>query len=367
MIFGFSVVYAQLSSIPPSGGNQKSIVRQYLGSVAFIEITYNSPDVAGREGKIWGQLVPYGLSNLQFGLSTYDNPSPWRAGANENTTIEFSHDMLLQGEKIPSGKYGFHVVPFENKPWEIILTNENEAWGSFFYTPEDEVLRVSATPQENEFYEYLTYEFTDRTNDSVMVNLKWEHMSVPIKVELDNPNEVTLSALQSELKSTPGFNHINFATAALWASGAGFHDQAEQWAESAVSLPFIGQKDFMTLSTKATVLRNANKNKEANEVMDEAIKMDNATAFQIHTYGRQLIASGNKEKAMEVFTYNFKRFDGSWPTHYGMARAYSARGDFKNALKHMEKAKDNVPEGDTLNQPVIEANIQKLKNKEDIN
>ncbi len=100
--------------MPPSGNNQKSCVTQYMG-LTSVSVTYNSPDVKDdkgndRTGEIWGELVPYGFTNQYFGLSSQENPSPWRAGANENTTIEFSHDVVVQGEKIDAGKYGFFVV-----------------------------------------------------------------------------------------------------------------------------------------------------------------------------------------------------------------------------------------------------------------
>ena len=89
MIFALLVSFTAWSqmSLPPSGNNQKSEVTQYLGRVK-VTINYSSPDVGGRE--IWGKLVPYGMTNLQFSRSTETNPSPWRAGANENTIITFS-------------------------------------------------------------------------------------------------------------------------------------------------------------------------------------------------------------------------------------------------------------------------------------
>lgn len=363
----FNAALAQLQSLPPSGANQKSLVRQYMGAVTYVEIIYNSPDVAGREGKIWGQLVPYGKANLGFGWSTADNPSPWRAGANESTTIEFSHDMQVQGKDIKAGTYGLFVEPQETGDWEIIFSRESNGWGAYFYVPEDEVLRVSATPEDSEFHEYLTYEFTNRKNDQTTVNLMWENKNLPFTISVPNANDITLAALDSELKNNTGFMHTNLATAASWASGAGYHDKAIEWAEAAVSAPFVGVKDFTSLSTKGAVLMAAGKMDEAVDVMDEAIKDPAATSFQIHGYGRQLIGAGMADKALEIFKYNHERFEGAWPTNYGLARGYSAVGDFKNALKYMKLAKKYVPEGDNLNGPMIDSNIEKLEKGEDIN
>ena len=358
---------AQVRSLPPNGGNQKSTVRQYMGSITYVEVNYSSPDVAGREGQIWGGLVPYGMANLGFGLSSEENPSPWRAGANENTTVTFSHDMTFLGKPIKAGTYGLHMVPVESGPWEVILTSENGAWGSFFYTEDDKIFSGQAQTEEAPFTEYLTYGFTNRKVDETTLNLEWENIRVPMTIKVPNQNEITLAAVSSELKNATGFSHTNLVTAALWASGAGYHDQAIDWAEQAISAPFVGQRDYTTLSTKATVLRAAGKTDEAMKIMDEAIKLDGATAFQIHAYGRQLFNAGEKQKALEVLQYNHKRFKGQWPTSYGLARGYSAVGNYKKAIPYLEQALKNVPDGDTLNPPVIKANLEKLKKGEDIN
>ena len=184
LLAGFMAV-AQLST-SPGGGNQKSVVRQYVGAIPYIEIVYNSLDVTGpngqsREGQIWGTLVPYGFNALGFGLSNADNPSPWRAGANQNTTIEFSHDMTVEGKAIKAGIYGFHVAPSENGEWTVIFSNDNNHWGSFFYKEENDALRVQVDVEDNQFTEWLTFEFIDRQPTSATVALRWENKSIPFK------------------------------------------------------------------------------------------------------------------------------------------------------------------------------------------
>jgi len=152
-----AVAWSQMT-LPPSGNNQKSEVTQYMGLVK-VTIVYSSPDVGGRE--IWGKLVPNGLTNLGFLKSTEQNPSPWRAGANENTTITFSHDVMVEGKPLKAGTYGLHMIPGETD-WTIIFSNNSSAWGSFSYVPEEDALRVTVKSAPSEFNEFLTYEFTDR-------------------------------------------------------------------------------------------------------------------------------------------------------------------------------------------------------------
>ena len=103
------------------------------------------------------------------------------------------------------------------------------------------------------------------------------------------------------------------------------------------------------------------------KIMDEAIKDPSATVFQVHAYGRQLIGRDKKDEALEVFKYNHKKNEGAWPSSYGLARGYSAVGDYKQALKYIKIAQKNVPANDTINPPVIETNIAKLEKGEDIN
>src|SRR3954471_2003878 len=97
--------YSQLST-PPDGGNKKAMVGERIG-LTDVTIHYNRPAVKGREGKIWGGLVPKGFIDQGFGTS---KAAPWRAGANENTTIEFSTPVNIEGQSLPAGKYGFFIA-----------------------------------------------------------------------------------------------------------------------------------------------------------------------------------------------------------------------------------------------------------------
>ncbi len=103
-IFLYHFAFTQMD-IPPSGGNPRAKITEELG-ITDITIQYSRPDVAGREGKIWGGLVGYGFSGTNF--ITNKNNSPWRAGANENTIISFEHNVKLEGKNVKAGTYGLH-------------------------------------------------------------------------------------------------------------------------------------------------------------------------------------------------------------------------------------------------------------------
>ena len=355
-------------TLPPSGDNQKSVVTQYIGSLAYVTITYHSPNVTGpdgsdRKGHIWGELLPYGLTDLGFGDG---RPSPWRAGANENTTITFSHDMLIEGKPIKAGTYGLHMIIEDKDPWTLILSNNYTAWGSFFYNDKEDALRIPVKPEDCEFHEWLTYEFTDRQPDQATAALLWENKLVPFTIKVPDMTALYVDNMRKELQSSPGFSWQAWSAAAQYCLTNNTNlEEALQWADKAISLPYIGQENFTTLQTKAELLDKLDRKEESEKIMMQAINHPTATPFDIHTFGRELLAQGEKEKALEVFQLNAKKYPDTWPVNVGLARGYSAVGEYKKALKFAKMAYEDAP--DKINKDSMQAAVQKLEKGEDIN
>src|SRR3954466_10819338 len=121
----FSTLFAQITLTQlPSGANKKAMVGERIG-ITDVVIHYDRPGVKGREGKIWGQLIPVGFIDQGFGSS---KAAPWRAGANENTTIEFSNDVTIEGQPLKAGKYAFFVA-FDPNESTLIFSKNNSSWG----------------------------------------------------------------------------------------------------------------------------------------------------------------------------------------------------------------------------------------------
>ena len=362
--------FAQVQ-LPPSGGNQKSVVMQYMGAHAYVKIVYNSPDVTSpqgdsRKGKIWGQLVPYGLSNLNFGLSTAENPSPWRAGANENTIIKFSHDVEIQGKKVSAGKYGFHLIPQESGPWTLILSNNASAWGSYFYKPEEDAIRVEVTPEACEYHEWLTFEFTDRQEEQCTAALKWDELSIPFTVKLSNAKDIYVEHLRSEMQGSSGFTWTSRNAAANYCLNNDVNlEEALAWQEVTSVNSFMGSENINTLQTKAGLLMKLGKTTEATATMEKAAMHPTAGVFQIHNMGRRLISMGQKEMALKIFKMNLEKSGDVWPVNVGLARGYSAVGQYDKALEYAKVAYERAP--DKLNKDGLAQSIEKLKKGEDIN
>src|SRR5215471_1112147 len=195
----------------PSGGNKKAAVSERIG-LTDVTIHYDRPGVKGREGKIWGQLIPVGYVDQGFGSS---KAAPWRAGANENTTIEFSNDVKIEGQALPAGRYGFFVA-YDPNECTLIFSKNSTSWGSFFYDPKEDALKVKVKPVAlDKSVEWLKYEFTDETENAATVDLQWEKLMIPFKIETDYVRD-QLKVFRDELRTSKGFQWQSWQQAANW-------------------------------------------------------------------------------------------------------------------------------------------------------
>jgi tetratricopeptide (TPR) repeat protein len=358
------VAYAQLPQ-PPNGDNQSSTVSQTIGLVK-VTINYSSPDVHGpngedRKGKIWGELVHYGYIDQGFGTS---KAAPWRAGANENTTITFSHDVSIGGKQVKAGTYGLFLEVQKEGAWTWIINKDFNSWGSYFYNAANDVVRVPTTPQEAAYTEWLTYSFDDRKRNSTVAYLQWENKRVDFKIEVPNVNELYVAAMADEMRGTTiGFAHESYITAAQFCAQNKVNlEQGLTWAEAAVNDAFVGREDFNSLSTKAQVLNAMGRDAEAETVMAKAITLPTASVQSVHQYARTLLQAGKTEKALSVFKLNAKNHpEDKFTVNVGLARGYTAAGDKKNAIKYWETAIKNLPDNQKQNLAFYEGELKKLK------
>jgi len=363
ILLALAVVFCSPLYLPPCKGQTQIIttprqspaasISQTIG-VTDVSITYSRPAVNERE--VCGALVPYGMTAPGWGTS---KAAPWRAGANENTVICFSTDVTVGGKKVSEGCYGLFIEVKEGSDANVILSRNTESWGAYYYDPEETVATIPIKTGEHPFTEWLEYEFRDLGTNSAMAALNWEDRTFPFPIEVDL-KETTLAAIRNDMRGTARFSFIGPLEAAQWClMNDCNYEEALGWADESIAM----RKTFSNLSTKASLLQKTGKEAEADKIMEEAMPL--ASVFEIHAYGRQLIAQGRKEKALEIFQYNAKKNPETWPVNYGLARGYSAMGDYKKALAYLEKAEKSCP--DDINRNNIMANKEKLKNNTDIN
>lgn len=226
----------------------KGSVMQTVGTTD-ITVTYNRPGVKGRA--IWGGLVPY--------------DQVWRTGANEATVIEFSEDVLVNGQKLAKGKYSLHTIPGRDQ-WTVIFNKTANQWGSYSYQADHDALRVTAKPERAEFREWLQFEIPEMTTDTAKVVLRWENVAVPFTVD----TQATARAMAAAEKAIAAANSQRWLTpyrAADFAFSANRMAEAERWLDMSLK----EQETTANLWLKARMLNAQGKKAEALRTADAAI------------------------------------------------------------------------------------------------
>jgi tetratricopeptide (TPR) repeat protein len=355
-------LFAQLpyNAAMPNGYTKKATVSEQVG-LTQVSITYHRPAVRGREGKIWGGIVHKGFMKLGFGNG---QPSPWRAGANENTIIELENDVKVEGQVLPKGKYGLFIAydPLESI---IIFSKRSDAWGSFFYDEKEDALRVKVKPQSiDDAVEHLKYEFSHQTENSAVITLSWEKLSIPIKIEVDYLKN-QFDALVAQSQTPAGFTSQGLTIAAGWCLQRNYQlKKALEWSTLASGNSFPGDPtSFAALYTKAGVLDKLGRSDEATAAIKAALPFGNVN--QLHQCGRQLLTEKKTKLALEVFEFNYNKNGDQFTTLTGMARALSANAAYVKALEFAKKALAVAP--NDAGKQAVQSMIDKLTAGKDIN
>jgi hypothetical protein len=361
--FFLPAIQAQMD-LPPSGGNPRATITEEVG-ITSITIKYSRPDVNKREGQIWGKLITYGFTSSS--LDNNLNNKPWRAGANENTTISFEHDVKVEGKNLKAGTYGLHMAVWPDSV-VIIFSNDTEAWGSFYYNDRADALRVTVKPVAlDKSVEYLKYEFIEHKEKYCVIALQWEKLSIPFKVDVDVDN-IVIARLRDQVSGQRGFNATLLQSAANYCLNKNINlEEALGWAQRAGAF-----RSYSTFRTLAIAYEKLNRLREADSVMKDALDMANAN--QYGAYSRTLITQKRSDKAIEVMLAGKTRFGDVIAVNNNLMFAYSAKGDFKNALVYANKAMANLdadkvmtPANKDAAKKTLDGQIAKLKEGKDIN
>lgn len=357
---GVSVGQIPYNSAIPNGYTRKAMVSEQVG-LTQVTITYHRPEVKGREGKVWGQLVPRGFVDQGYGNR---KPAPWRAGANENTIIEFNNDVTVEGKPLSRGKYALFIA-YDPDESTVIFSKRTDAWGSFYYDEKDDALRVAVKPRPvDKSVEHLKFEFTDQTPNSAVVALAWERLAIPFKLEVDVVKQ-QFEALLSESLNPRGWTSQGLTIAANWTLQNNYQlEKGLEWATLATGQAFPGNPAFFPAhSIRAAILEKLGKTDEAAAVIKGALPV--GTVNELAQYGRQLITAKKPQAALTVFEFNFKKNPDQFGTLVGMARGLSATGDYAKALEYATKALPMAP--NDQNKQVVQGMIDKLRAGKDIN
>jgi len=170
------------------GASTTQTISQDFG-LGKIIITYSRPNIKGR--KIFGGLQPYG--------------EVWRTGANWATTITFTENVIVEGNKVPAGEYGFFTIPGTGE-WTIILNKTPKQWGAYSYKQADDLLRFKVKPMTmNESVESFAIQFANATTKSADLHLMWENTDVPIHFDTDDDAQI-MANIDTLMQNNPKDN-----------------------------------------------------------------------------------------------------------------------------------------------------------------
>jgi len=179
IIFVFAMMIANFAieaQVKTPQASPKSTTTQVVG-LTNVEIVYSRPSAKGRD--VFNNLVPFGKL--------------WRTGANENTTITFSDDVVIDGKTLPKGKYALYTTPRADN-WEIVFYSDTNNWGNPETWDETKVaLRTNAKPEMlGRNVESLTIGINNLDHNYAHLEISWEKTLVAIQFEV--PTQKTAMA-----------------------------------------------------------------------------------------------------------------------------------------------------------------------------
>jgi hypothetical protein len=284
--FIFAVAIAANAQMRLPRPSQWASVTQTIG-VTDITINYSRPAVKGRA--IFGDVSA--TDNYVKGEATLDdqNKRPkdmvivpyghvWRTGANEATQFVVTDDVLINGQKLPAGKYSLSTVPGKDE-WTIIFNSDYGQWGSFDYSEAKDVLRVKVKPVWlSDSQELLGYSFDPVTENTATVNIRWEKVRVPFTIQVDVVGTTIAKARKAVAEAKPDdwrtpLNAAGYAKQnKLMPEANAFLDAALKAVDNSIA----AKPTFQNLAGKTSILLSAGKKDEAFATADKAIAQGKA-------------------------------------------------------------------------------------------
>lgn len=341
LALGTFQTHGQLINLPRTASPAASTM-QTIG-ISTVKVDYSRPAVRGRE--VWGALVPYGWNIDGFGAQ---NKAPWRAGANENTVITFSHPVKVEGIAVPAGSYGLFFTINEDNSGKVVLSKDNTSWGSYWYDPANDQLRADIKIRNVAHTELLTYGFTDLTKNTAELVLNWEKKQFPVKLEFA-VDEIVMANAEQQLKGAAGFTPNGYSTAANYALQNNIDlEKGLKWIDAALQ----ANNTFTTKHIKAGLLKKMGRSAEAETLLQQAMAI--ANEGELNAYGYQLLQEGAHKEAVDVFLLNTERHPKSANAWDSLGEGYATLGDNKNAVKCFKKSLGLNPA------PNVKANSEKF-------
>jgi hypothetical protein len=250
--------------------SQRQEVVQTVGDTR-IAIVYHRPNAQGRA--LWGCTAKNVVPKTNYEEPCIvPNGQVWRTGANENTTFEVSNEVKINGQTLPAGKYGLHMIPGESE-WIVIFNKANDQWGSFTYDEKKDQLRVKVKPQTlTDASETMSLGFENIKPTTTDVAVRWDKLRVPFTVDIGDMNPRVLNYIREQMKAVKADDFSS------QVAGARFVYDNKMTANYAEAIGWVDEflKKRETpgaLALKANLLADSGKTAEAIAVAEKALEV----------------------------------------------------------------------------------------------
>lgn len=242
--------------------SQKSTLSQTIGDTE-VSIVYHRPNVKGRPifGCQTNDVIPKG--NVTYPCLV-PGGQVWRTGANEATIFEINNDVMINGQKLPKGKYSLHTIPGASE-WTIIFNKNWGQWGSFTYDQKDDALRVTAKPVSGEMKETMTITIDDVSENKANIVVSWEKVRVPFTLDIGDVSQRAIAKASRQIIS----DQISTANYIFSSKLTAQYQDAINMLDRANS----GMETFGALNLKARILAEMGKKDEAIKTGERAVEV----------------------------------------------------------------------------------------------
>lgn len=232
-----------------------------------VTLEYSRPAMKGRN--IFGDLVPFGKM--------------WRAGANKNTMITFSDDVVIDGQTLKAGAYAIFVSP-NAKSWDVYFYADTNNWG----TPREwnaEMVAAKTTVNTMNMpmsVESWTISFDDLTSGSVHLGFIWENTYAAVKIEVPTDAAV-MASIENTMAGPSAGDYYNAAV--YYANEGKDLKKAEAWMSKAMSM--LESPGFWQLRQQSLIYAKMGDKKKAIEIAKQSLagaeKAGNADYVKMNT------------------------------------------------------------------------------------
>lgn len=235
-IIGFLTLVSgvELRAQTPTPALSTTIKTETTIGFTAVSLNYSRPSIKGR--KIFGDFVPF--------------DEIWRTGANKNSIISFSDDVIIGNTEVKKGTYALYSKPGQTV-WEVYFYSDIDNVGMPKNWEEEKIVaKVTVVPITTPTVETFTLNIGNVTNGSFQLEIIWENVLVPIKIEVPTETKV-ISNITKALAGPSAWDYYFYAR--YYEEEKKNLNQALIWINKSIEMMSNDEDVYFPLRMKAII------------------------------------------------------------------------------------------------------------------